>query len=437
MSPSLSDQASINSYVSAMQKVFADWSRRPSETQQEAVERRQAAVKEALDNVLEASGLPKVKLELQSLNPSPEYGIQGYYIVKDQIIFYNRAAFETPQLSAKAAETLVGVLYHEARHAEQFHQVAKSEIAKLPVRSQPALDNLATRLGINNSIVNHAAQQINTQPLTTEQAKQAAIWQQSLYGTGTQQSQNIRAQWANSTLKLEQERLKLDQARNTYEQAQAKYPAGDPQIQAAYQQYIKAYGVWQNARHAFAQLDAKYKAIPEEADGNAIQQRVIETHRQNIEATRSPQSSLNPILNPIAANGQQQQREQSAILSPAEELDAAIAQLGRTIANLSPVSPDFFPGITGSEELAAGSAALAAGTAELAELTARLTESYSPVADVTSVLSEGFERESGEHRDSGDELEAFARQGLAKAYAAVHNQQEQGNQRDLGELELG
>jgi exonuclease VII small subunit len=417
MSPSLSDQASINSHVSAMQKVFADWSRKPSETQLEVVDRRQTAVREALNNTLEASGLPKVELKLQSLNPSPEYGIQGYYIVKDNIIYYNRAAFETPQPSAKAAETLVGVLYHEARHAEQFHQIAKSEIAKLPVRSQPALDNLAGRLSIDNPIVNHAAQRINAQPLTTEQAKQAAIWQQSLYGTGTQQSQNIRVQWANSTLKLEQERLKLDQARTTYEQAQAQYPTGDPQIQAAYQQYIKAYGVWQNARHAFAQLDAKYKAIPEEVDGNAIQQRVIETHRQNIEATRSPQSSLNPILNPIAANGQQQQREQSAILSPAEELDAAIAQLGRTIANLS---PDYVPGFTGTEELAAATAELAANRPE--------------IANVAPILAEGAKSQSDRDRESAYEFQALLNQSIRWPDKSDNQPSQDQQQLDLGGL---
>jgi len=155
------------------------------------------------------------------------------------------AAFSQTAVTDATTAAMANTVYHETRHAEQWHRIAR-------VRAGAGVTaaDIATQMGIPAAVAQSAA----GQPLSGggQEATEGNAWYQSVYGTG--------AAARNTTL---QNVLRLAAAS---QQAQAAYDRvnADPAATAAAKQAART--AWVTAYNALQPAYAAYRALPEEAD---------------------------------------------------------------------------------------------------------------------------------------------------------------------------
>ena len=150
-----------------------------------------------------------------------------------------------PKVDDESAGNVAGTMFHEARHCEQFHRVAR-----LLAGQGMSASDIAKKMSIPVKTAADAA----TKPLKGDSAdgKEAAPWLDSVYGGGAD---------ARTAVLTEMPRLRVPMAAALAEyDALAKDPKADPKAKAA------AFKKWQDAYAAWKVSYDKYRALPEEAD---------------------------------------------------------------------------------------------------------------------------------------------------------------------------
>ena len=78
----------------------------------------------------------KAELDKAQVLPTPKHEVKdlgkvaGVFVFKDWAIYLDDNAFSAPDLDDDAARSVAGTVYHEARHAEQQHKMARMLAAK-------------------------------------------------------------------------------------------------------------------------------------------------------------------------------------------------------------------------------------------------------------------------------------------------------------------
>jgi hypothetical protein len=155
------------------------------------------------------------------------------------------AAFSAASVTDATAGAMANTVYHETRHAEQWHRMAR-------VRAGAGVTaaDIATQMGIPARVATSAA----GQPLSGrgQEAAEGDAWYQSVYGTGSAARRTI----LQNVLRLA---AASQQAQAAYDRVNADLAVTPAAKQAARTAWVTAYNALQPAYGA-------YRALPEEAD---------------------------------------------------------------------------------------------------------------------------------------------------------------------------
>ena len=154
-------------------------------------------------------------------------------------------AFSAASVTDATAGAMANTVYHETRHAEQWHRMAR-------VRAGAGVTaaDIATQMGIPARVATSAF----GQPLSGagQEATEGNAWYQSVYGTGAA----ARGTVLQNVLRLA---AASQQAQAAYDRVNADPAATPAAKQAAQTAWVAAYNALQPAY-------AAYRALPEEAD---------------------------------------------------------------------------------------------------------------------------------------------------------------------------
>ncbi len=192
---------------------------------------RAAALLETVNQQLITVGVPPCKLSVMALGNAA-----GQFEFSSWTMKLNQELFSEPTLTNEEAANMAEVVYHEARHAEQWSRMARM----LAGRGKSA-QAIASEMSIPPEI----AQDAISKPL--KQGKQGALeaerWYESVYGAQKNDRNQVLSE--------------LDAVANAFKQADEEFrrsptPENEARRDDAYQQYQVVY--------------QKYRSLPEEAD---------------------------------------------------------------------------------------------------------------------------------------------------------------------------
>ena len=161
----LADRANMDEFCKEFAELVAEWG---SLTPQE----RQDRLEEIINRQLGKSGVPQ-----QSVAGSASHAAgNAQYDYPSGTLEISQAQLNSPALSAGGARQLANALYHEARHAEQWHLMARHAAGQGRSAAQ-----LASSMGITPGMAQAAA----TNPLTgtSPQGNLAQTGYESVYGS--------------------------------------------------------------------------------------------------------------------------------------------------------------------------------------------------------------------------------------------------------------
>jgi hypothetical protein len=218
----------MTSFVEHARRVQAEWSSLPPSE-------RMGELGRCANQELALVGVFPCRLDLQSLGDDA-----GKFIPNEWQLLFNRATFEKPTIDKTEAAEIADTVYHEARHAEQFFQVARLMAGKM----KPA--EIAAKTAIPIQIATEA----HKQPLTagTPEAALAESVQQSVYGQDRPHRE--------ATL------TKLKEATTEVKAAEAAVK-GTAQGTEEHSQAIRRF---EAAKSNYRRAMRDYKALPEEQD---------------------------------------------------------------------------------------------------------------------------------------------------------------------------
>jgi hypothetical protein len=176
----------------------------------------------------------------------------GEFHFKSWTLGLGRQAFSAATLTDKEAADVASTVYHEARHAEQFHRMARMAIG-----SGMTPEDVTNKSGIPLNVTLHAKQRPLTSN-TSKEGKEAHAWFDSVFG----------AKAAERAAMLKKE----PGLRRAYDDAAAedKRVKADPAATQA--QKIEAARKLRDATTTYkTEILDKYHALPEEADGEAVE----------------------------------------------------------------------------------------------------------------------------------------------------------------------
>lgn len=214
----LADEKHEQSYVKAAHGVFDDWVKL-----KDAKGRALALVKK-VNHELVGIGVPAVNETVTKLSG----GADGEFDPVNWIMLIDKENFSQETIDDKRAAEMADTVYHEARHAEQFFQMARLEAA----RGKSAQD-IADEMSIPARI----AQAAKNKPLRlgTPEAVEASGWFDEAYGSGAPKTAQVytrverldgevkRAEKANKDHPSPENQAKLDKLKKQYDEAYADY----------------------------------------------------------------------------------------------------------------------------------------------------------------------------------------------------------------------
>ena len=225
---------SVDRFVGEAKKMQSKWS-------ELTAEQRAGGLGTAANAELTTANVPATASRL-----ADGMGVKGgQFAFQDWTLEMTKQNFSAPTISDEKSASLASDIYHEARHAEQWHRMARLLAGKGKTAAQ-----IATETQIKADIAADAVKK----PIAASgaEAKEADSFYQSVYGTGTAHRE--------ATLK---ELFKTGDA-NT--KAQQAYDVTSKNPKATAESKAAALKLWQDAYQAFIAAHAVYKALPEEAD---------------------------------------------------------------------------------------------------------------------------------------------------------------------------
>ena len=158
----LDSNAQVRAYIDAMQELKADW---PKLTPAERLDRLSASINDRL----QAQGIPPIMLA-----PDASGNASGVYDFSTHSIGIDSGLLSQKAVSDDQLRGLANTLYHEGRHAEQWFNMARVQIAA----GQDPAD-----IGLPQNVLDAAAAAPRLDPKSTEGKFFGAMYE-SVYGAG-------------------------------------------------------------------------------------------------------------------------------------------------------------------------------------------------------------------------------------------------------------
>jgi hypothetical protein len=252
---------SLDRFVSAAKAVEKDWSKLKSTE-------RADQLGDAANAELKRAEVPEVGVVLKDLGQA-----DGNLDFGPWNLNLNDARFKKEAITAAEMAPVADTVYHESRHAEQWHRMARLEAGQGQKGPQ-----IASKLGIKRSVADDAASKPLTGdgPLTSEAKK----WHESVYGTkGNDRNNTLKAlktDGADLNTKVEA----VQAAQKAYETLVADPSATPEAKQKALDEWETAYAAYEAANTKFDATYKAYRDLPEEADAWALGDRVMTAYQK-------------------------------------------------------------------------------------------------------------------------------------------------------------
>jgi hypothetical protein len=231
----------VDRFVAAAKSVQKGWS---------ALTPKQRAdmLGDAANAELDIVGVPIVTPSLENLGKRI-----GEFHFRTWTLGLGQGPFSAATLTDADAADVAATVYHEARHAEQWHRMARMLVGQ---RVPP--DEIVKRTEIPATVVQDAKEHPLTSTTSIE-AKEAAAWFDSVYGGKARQRMEL--------LKIKEPRL-----RQAYDAAVAENQRVSADPLATPADKTAAARKVQEAAHTYrTEVLDKYHALAEEADTDAVE----------------------------------------------------------------------------------------------------------------------------------------------------------------------
>lgn len=252
----IGSSVAITRFVGTAKEVQTDWG---TLTAQERADKLAGAANSELKTV----GVPECATSLGDLgNNAGELDFTTWTLALGQAPF--SAAAVTDAEAADMADTV----YHEARHAEQWHRMARyagglgktaAEIqSEMFLPARVTADAFANKYDICNA-----------------ESTEAESWYENVYGTGAAERNRVISALGTLATALSTRRTALTAAEAAYTAAKDDPAITQPAKDALHATWVAAYAAWQTAKTAKDANYQLYRALAEEADawqvGGAVQ----------------------------------------------------------------------------------------------------------------------------------------------------------------------
>ena len=243
----LKDPRMTEQFVSDMQGFEGDWSAMAPAERADSIGHR-------INARLRDIGVPEVKIKTAPLDD----GTVGQFDNPTWSIEINERNLQAPQISAYAVGKLINLVYHEARHAEQFFLIARF----LKQHGGSPAD-VAKRAAIPLPVCEAATK---APPLSRAQAAAAKVFFDSIFGTGARHGEQVFAALDRTTAML-----------SAAQQAHRAMARDPNRTKEEKQQTAREV---QRLHDLMVQIHQDYEALPEEKDAIEVgtaARRVYET----------------------------------------------------------------------------------------------------------------------------------------------------------------
>lgn len=234
----------VDRFIVAAKDVQKNWTSLKAED-------RAASFGKVANAELKAASVYEVIPKLEDLGQ-----FAGQFHFGTWILGLGKAPFSAASVTDGEAAEMAGTVYHESRHAEQWHRMARLLAGQ---GKKPA--EITTSLGIPAKVAADAA----TKPLkdaTTAEGKEATSWYESVYGAKAAERKKLFKETRPKYRKL------LDDAQAEYTKLLGDKTATKDQKDEAAKKYKAAYDTYQKEYYE------KYRALAEESDSWAVEEKM-------------------------------------------------------------------------------------------------------------------------------------------------------------------
>lgn len=229
----IGSSVAIGRFVAAARHVETHWAQlKPPE--------RADKLGTAANDELKAIGVPEVPAQLEELG-----GDAGRFHFKTWTLGIDKTPFAQPSITQADAAEIADTIYHETRHAEQFHRAARV----LGGQKRNA-EQIAKQLGIPLKVA------LDARGKALDPSKPEGIEAQLFHDSICGKDHQYRTDVLNEFRKKSDAQ---DKAQSDYEELAAKPGASSAEIAQAKQAMEKAEKEYDDA-------DGRYRGLPEEAD---------------------------------------------------------------------------------------------------------------------------------------------------------------------------
>ncbi len=247
----LATATNLASFIAAAKEVERNWATTtPAE--------RAEGFGDAAADELAAVGVPETGTLVSDLGSrSGQLDFQSWNLELNETEYQDAAA--QPAQIATAAD----VVYHEARHAEQWHRMARVEAG----RGKTA-DQLVSEMAIPQFVADDAA----ADPLGGDStaAKEGAAWFESIYGAQRDYRGTVLTNLGSDCETFNVKLAELQAAQQDLSDLEATGTATEEQLAAARNLVTEATLAYETAQAALDVTYQQYRALPEEADAWAV-----------------------------------------------------------------------------------------------------------------------------------------------------------------------
>lgn len=238
---------SIGRFVTAAHEVEAQWGKLKPQARADKVA---AAANEELGR----AGVPKTTTKLEELAPK-----NAHFAFTLWQLGLSKHDFTAQSMTRADAAAVASTVYHEARHAEQWHRMAR-----LLAGQGKKASEIATTMHIPARIAADAAKK----PLTATgtEGKEATSWYDSVYGANAAARNKTLTNLKTLAKKRNDAAIESNKRGAEYQKL-AKDPKVAPKVlAAALARWKAAYAKWQAAVKEQQANYQAYRNLPEEAD---------------------------------------------------------------------------------------------------------------------------------------------------------------------------
>ena len=247
----IATRVSVDRFVDVARDLQGSW-------QDKGTIARAEQLGDAANAELETASVPATGIVVKSLGVrSGEFDYQPWALA------LARETFEQGEISSEEMSTVAGVVYHEARHAEQWHRMMRLEAGR-----GVTADQLAETYAIKKEIAEDAA----AEPMIAEgkDGAQASTWYESVYGANLAERGRILTQLDERGAVFQGALDAMNAAGDRYDRLAAD-PSTDPGVVQATQDEWNGLTVkYVEAKAAFEAAYKEYRSLPEEQDAWAV-----------------------------------------------------------------------------------------------------------------------------------------------------------------------